>query len=504
MEMRIILVLIFIINFTSCSTIEKKIYIRSYASTSTIDLNNFFKFLEKTASKIEEIEYIRKVSRSMGIKDLYLSGETASSYGMYIRKYLGILNYERYSLSSEDIFKNSNELNFVIDGTIENLNTLKYVAKEKYPDKKWNIKLLSSTNHPKKSILNNKKTMQEHTHSFASGMINISNCNDINCVKDFRDWDSKESNFLKDIINKEITFYHSEQHKSLRSFESGKNPEILSVVKYYMNVDKHELNVKEQDIEPLGRIINGLEPFEHDFVYKTIGEENLKWIKENAMDMVNRSVDVNFFKELSKPSSDLETIFFDNNRVLVYKLKNLSFHNYDEEKKAEKLKETVGFIQKMAEAPSYSSYDFDQNSIAAWFELNESVNHPQILNTLLTSKNSFIRKTGIEYGLKNKNIKLKLKALLSQSFEDRSYFLNTPASLEKYEETLSIIKKMLLTEKTHHVRSNLKRVFEDRFWQEISSKNKKLISFNKCAENLQRRSLNLKYDILEIITGESR
>lgn len=240
--------------------------------------------------------------KELGIKDGYLFGGTASAYGHYVLSDLqrekGIKNLQkdRFDYAYESIFRSNQDFDFVIDGTAEQAKELERRLVQEFEyfignksQSVWEVRLLRDSIGDKSAILDDYDMMNQHTDSFSTGLINIGECEGLDCVKDFRDWKSKESNFLKDLANEEITYYYSNNHKNTLRFDEGKNPEIFSVVRYYTKAVQYELKMKQVDIDVLQKILNDFDPNEN---FKDSYSD--RWVEKNAKKLIQNAIDIEY------------------------------------------------------------------------------------------------------------------------------------------------------------------------------------------------------------------
>ena len=58
-------------------------------------------------------------------------------------------------------------------------------------------------------------------------------------VRDLLHWDSELPVFLQDVLEGKLHYYHGPHHRKTSRYLQGKNPEIFSVIRYFVAVAKY-------------------------------------------------------------------------------------------------------------------------------------------------------------------------------------------------------------------------------------------------------------------------
>ena len=160
-------------------------------------------------------------------------------------------------------------MDLVIDGPEEKAQRLQSILREDLPyfsgnKEHWEVRLLREPIGDKAPLLRSFEFLNQHTDSHSTGMIELTggfkSSSEIDSqpsmVKDLRDWGSKESKFLQDVLDGRLTYYDSKTHKETQRYKEGKNPEIFSVIRYFTKLFQYQLEPREKDLKRLKELIN--------------------------------------------------------------------------------------------------------------------------------------------------------------------------------------------------------------------------------------------------------
>ena len=223
--------------------------------------------LKKRILRVPEFSFIKEEADKLGVK-VYLFGGTASAFGHYVRWDLererGDKKYqkERFDYDFTNIYRGNQDLDIVVDGTVEQALVLKQILKEKYPhfvgDKEsWEVRLLRDQIERKSALLNDPDFLNQHTDTNSTGMIAINDQGDDDdfVFRDLFSWDEEESAFLKDVSSARITFLYSKTHNETTRYKEGKNPPIFAAVRYLAKLAQYELKGLKEDLDLIKEII---------------------------------------------------------------------------------------------------------------------------------------------------------------------------------------------------------------------------------------------------------
>ncbi|MFL5813891.1 MAG: hypothetical protein ACJ763_09970 [Bdellovibrionia bacterium] len=249
-------------------------------------------------TRVEEFKFIRTEAEKLGVR-AYLFGGTAAAYAHYVKwdmqRELGDKRYQpdRFDYDYTNIFRSTQDLDIVIDGNAEQAQTLQNALQQKYPHlqgKKtaWEVRLLNQDMGDKLAILNNPDFMNQHTDSNSTGMIEISKPKPAEpVVRDVRDWNSSEPYFLKDVHDGTLHYYFSPLHKKTKFAKEGRNPPIISVIRYLTKAFQYDLKLRPEDLAQIQKIID-------DF-YPHLNKDNSYvnyWIEKNGKKLVQNAVNI--------------------------------------------------------------------------------------------------------------------------------------------------------------------------------------------------------------------
>ncbi len=282
--------------------------------------------IREVIGKIPEFVGIQELSREYGLK-VWLFGGTAASFAHYAKEFLlfergsGEFYAEYFQENSQghldymDIFRPTQDMDLVVDGPVDKIPGFQRTLQERYPHfqgskEAWEIRPLRENYQDKVALLNNPDFLNQNTDSHSVGLIALSG--DINSdsqgvienfefatslnlaentkpvkdsdfvrhsdlVKDLFDWESNHPSFLKDVLASRLHFYKSPRHKTTSKYMEGKNPEIFSVIRYFIKLFQHELHPSPEDREKILEIIDQtqFEAMDHNgYVFR--------WLEKNV------------------------------------------------------------------------------------------------------------------------------------------------------------------------------------------------------------------------------
>ena len=222
--------------------------------------------------RIPEFALLAKEAQKRGLK-LALFGGSAATFAHYVKdSILFERGFDQYyseyferdhegHLDYTDIFRPTQDMDIVADGELERIVDFEREIMSIYPHlrgskKKWEVRSLRTDYRDKQALLNNPDFFNQHTDSHSVGLIFL----DVNSpsgefVKDVYHWDESYPRFLRDVLSNRLHYYYRLKHKTTSRYKEGKNPEIFSVIRYYIKLFQHRLISSEEDKENIKRII---------------------------------------------------------------------------------------------------------------------------------------------------------------------------------------------------------------------------------------------------------
>ena len=150
-----------------------------FEAQAQVDPKDLSHAVKKRILRVPEFSFIKEEADKLGVK-VYLFGGTASAFGHYVRWDLererGDKKYqkERFDYDFTNIYRGNQDLDIVVDGTVEQALVLKQILKEKYPhfvgDKEsWEVRLLRNQIGRKSALLNDPDFLNQHTDTNSTG-----------------------------------------------------------------------------------------------------------------------------------------------------------------------------------------------------------------------------------------------------------------------------------------------------------------------------------------------
>jgi hypothetical protein len=252
--------------------------------------------------RVEEFKFIEQEATKLGVR-AYLFGGTAAGYAHYVKwdmqreKGDSRFQKDRFDYDYTNIYRSTQDLDIVIDGNPEQANKLQQALQNKYPHLQgnktaWEVRLLTQDMGDKQAILNNPDFMNQHTDSNSTGMIEITKPkNGEHVVRDVRDWNAKEPYFLKDVHDGMLHYYFSPLHDTTKFAKAGRNPPILSAIRFLIKAFQYELKIRPEDLAQIKKVIQDFDPkqtAENDYV--------AKWIEKNGKKLIQNAVNIEYAK----------------------------------------------------------------------------------------------------------------------------------------------------------------------------------------------------------------
>jgi hypothetical protein len=252
--------------------------------------------------KVGEFRFIQEEAQKLGVR-AYLFGGTAAGYAHYVKWDLqrekgdSRFQKDRFDYDYTNIYRSTQDLDIVIDGNPDQANKLQQALQQKYPHLQggktaWEVRLLTQDMGDKQAILNNPDFMNQHTDSNSTGMIEITKPkNGEHVVRDVRDWNSKEPYFLKDVHDGMLHYYFSPLHNTTKFAKEGRNPPIISAIRFLTKAFQYELKIRPEDLAKIKKIIQEFDPRQtakNDYV--------AKWIEKNGKKLIQNAVNIEYAK----------------------------------------------------------------------------------------------------------------------------------------------------------------------------------------------------------------
>ncbi|MFL5812029.1 MAG: hypothetical protein ACJ763_00510 [Bdellovibrionia bacterium] len=250
--------------------------------------------------RVDEFRFIEQEAAKLGVR-AWLFGGTAAGYAHYVKwdmqreKGDPRFQKDRFDYDYTNIYRSTQDLDIVIDGDASQAQKLQATLQERYPHLQgsktaWEVRLLTQDMGDKLAILNNPDFLNQHTDSNSTGLIEITKpkAGD-SVVRDVRDWNSREPFFLKDVHEGKLHYYFSSNHKSTKFAKEGRNPPILSVIRYLTKAFQYELEVRPEELKSIKKVIAEFDPkkdTENSYVSN--------WIEKNGKKLIQNAVNIEY------------------------------------------------------------------------------------------------------------------------------------------------------------------------------------------------------------------
>lgn len=246
---------------------------QSHHSEAQLPLNEkrLAESLSRKIGQVLEFQYIRTLAEKKGIR-VWLFGGSAASFLHYVKwdleLSLGGAQYqkERFDYDFTNIFRSTQDIDLVVDATPEEAIEFQIEIAQRFPHflgdraSKWEVRPLRhrvkvpGQSGYKEALLDDFDFKNQNTDSNSIGMVELTIHETDPVVRDLRNWDSKNSLFLKDAIRHQISFLRSPAHFETARAKAGENPEILSVLRILVKAFQYDLEIPKPDFEVIRQI----------------------------------------------------------------------------------------------------------------------------------------------------------------------------------------------------------------------------------------------------------
>jgi hypothetical protein len=260
-------------------------------------------FVGKKINEVDEFKFIAETAERLGLR-VYLFGGTASAFLHYakwdMQRQHGDPRFQadRFDYDFTNIFRSTQDLDIVVDGEIKNVDSFRQSLQSKFPHfagskAGWEVRLLNGSlgtpGQPgfKEALLDSYDFKNQNTDSNSTGLIDISRTPEHHRIRDLRNWNKMESEFLKDSLADRINYIDSPLHETTSRAKLGENPKIISVIRALTKAFQYELSFSPEDKALIQKIINEFDP-------KQMNDVSLRWMKKNGKKLFQHAVDLEY------------------------------------------------------------------------------------------------------------------------------------------------------------------------------------------------------------------
>ena len=309
---------VFAVAFTSSAPLHPTLAFADAPSEYSVSTSELTQEISAHLMDTPEFKFVREEALHLGISHLYLFGGTAAALGHYakwnVQRQNGDTRFQpdRFDYDYTNIYRSTQDADIVIDGTTGQAQALQKALSEKFPHLQgsksvWEVRLLKSKIGDKEALLDNPDYLNQHTDSNSTGMIELTQSHDP-LIRDLRDWKAKEPIFLKDIESGTLHYYFSALHETTSRYQEGKNPPIVSVIRYLTKAFQYELKIPPEDEARIKRIIDQFHP------NSVTGSYLPGWIEKNGKKLIQNAVNIEYaWNELERLGLRQKLIAIQNN-----------------------------------------------------------------------------------------------------------------------------------------------------------------------------------------------
>ena len=284
----------------------------SPASISPVEIEGRIK---ETITKIPEFVWIAQEAKKRGL-EIWLFGGSASSLAHYVKDLIlferGLDDYypehfredSRGNLDYANIFLPTQDVDMVLDGSAKQVREFVDQVISRYPrlrgsNQNFEIRPLRHDYGDKRALLENPDFLGQNTDSHSVGLVSLdTSALSGEVVKDLYHWDREHPPFLEDILQGQLRYYHGPQHKTTSRYRQGLNPEIISVIRYFIKLSQYRLTQVEEDRPAIENII-----LETDWNGILTNGYVRSWLEKNVPKLFLSSRDVEYTADMLAQSN---------------------------------------------------------------------------------------------------------------------------------------------------------------------------------------------------------
>jgi len=286
----------------------RDIFSQTRLRTEHLNPEAFSRYAHYKLRSVPEFEFIKQAAEERGLR-VWLFGGTAASYLHYVKwdvlRKRQIKNFQpdRFDFDYTNIFRSTQDLDIVIDGTPSKAKEFEQLLKQTFPhflgskENKWEVRPLrhsvgrSGERGYKEALLDDLNFSLQNTDSNSVAMVEITSGERPEpVVRDLRSWENpgRRSQFLTDTLNGEITYFRSKRHFETARARLGENPEILSVIRVLVKAFQYELRLSKDSEAQITQVIREFNP------RKIKNEAALRRIKDTSEKLIKHAVNIEY------------------------------------------------------------------------------------------------------------------------------------------------------------------------------------------------------------------
>ena len=262
--------------------------------------------IKETITKIPEFVWIAQEAQKRGLA-VWLFGGSASSLAHYVKDLIlferGLDDYypehfredSRGNLDYTNIFLPTQDVDMVVDGSVDKVREFVDKVMNRYlrlrgSEQSFEIRPLRHDYGDKRALLENPDFLGQNTDSHSVGLVSLdTSALRGEVVKDLYHWNKEYPPFMEDVLLGQLRYYHGPQHKTTSRYRQGLNPDIISVIRYFIKLFQYRLAPVERDREVIERIIRETDwnrALSHGYVRS--------WLEKNVPKLFLSSRDVEY------------------------------------------------------------------------------------------------------------------------------------------------------------------------------------------------------------------
>ena len=270
---------------------------------ASVDVTKLQLEIGKRISRVQEFRFVREQAQKMGVH-VWLFGGTAAGFAHYVKwdllREVGDKRFQpdRFDYDYTNIYRSTQDLDIVADGTPDQIDQLSNILSERYPfflgsKTKWEVRALrdskgnAGTPGYKEALLNDYDFLNQNSDSNSTGMMEVSQSQEP-VVKDLMDWQSPHSQFLRDVASGKLHFYRSRLHQTTSRYKVGENPEIFAAIRALTKMFQYELEPDPESLRDIQNIIDQFDPT------KLTNPGAIRRLKEMGIKLFKHAVNIEY------------------------------------------------------------------------------------------------------------------------------------------------------------------------------------------------------------------
>jgi len=257
---------------------------------------SFVRELVDRTRRVPELKMIQEWGDQNGIR-IWLGGGSATGIAAYFSEehHTAPRDFISFPYEYYEIYRSTQDLDLVIDGNEEQAVLFENFLKSNFSylqgsKQLWEVRLMRDsrgTGTGKKDALLGSDFLDQNSDSYSTGVLELTTPpKEESPVRDLFEWDAKNPQYLRDLLERKVSFYRNAAHGTTWRAQQGYNPEIISVIRTFTKAFQYDAKIRKECISDLKAVIK---EFNED---TKLSEDAIRYIKNNGLKLFQHARDV--------------------------------------------------------------------------------------------------------------------------------------------------------------------------------------------------------------------